>query len=1071
MKRKLLHLSLLTIVLGLAGLIIASGYSGVSSTGEDKTDDYGVLQAADYLHQMRSNQVTGEIDPADVLAARLQAEQGHFKSGNAIGLEWIEMGPDNAPGRVRALIFDKNDETRKTLIAASVTGGLWKTTNLGSTWNKINLENQNLYVSYLAQTSDGSAIYAGTGEAFCTEEDTYYGGQVGQGLFKSTDGDTFTLVPETAPEIAAQNDTVDWAYINKITIHGSRVYVATNTGLFYSDNGNDNWLKANEYYHDTMTYNVSIAIDSTVMCDAFEVVGNEIIMENPQLNSAEVVETSYEKVAQPPMRTVMEFGKVSCTDVAVGNDGTVVATFKDMVYIAPGGNDMVFTNKSGTPSNPNLITREDRDFATTLIAVDTLGNTASRTVNFEEMTDYVPDPADGRPSPLAVSGSTFPDRAKVAFAPSDETGDIIYAVSTQGGFLYNAYLSEDKGETWQIIMPGGSNTLTPFDGTACFNNVFEVFPNDPYKVLLGGQFMWLGQRIGGTTGYFDWGLGPITAFLPVGHHIYAFQPGSSSKLAVATNRGVYYGSVGSGTAEFNGINRNLAITQSYTVGITGLRQKVVTGTQGDGNWYVSGEGNTEKAGTKFDFATGGSVLISLINPEAFVYSNSTGAIERSEDEGANTSFNFEAPSSNLFITPMSLWESFDSENSRDSVTFINNNDTTYRQGDVLIMRSANRGFDLDTGYPFTYVLEQDSLVKGDSIRVKDIIQAKLFVATHNTVYLTKDVIRFDKDTDWWQIATVQTAYGQPSCMAYSSDADYLFVGTSTGKIIRISNIALAYDYDRADLRSPFSIIATDLIEIPEFDGRFITSIAVDQNNPENILVTLGNYGNEEYVYKSNNALASPVANVQFSDITANLPKMPVYSSVIEMNDSNIAIIGTEYGVYTTSNLQSGDIEWAADNSGVGIIPVFQLKQQTVFKDRFVLESDDPGIPPLVYYRVNNWGDIYMATYGRGIFRTEAFHVVGVDEPIDNAKTLVTDVVIYPNPVSERANIAFTLQHQANVVVSVYNLSGMLVKEYTPGRLQSGLHEMQVDCSKMTTGGYVVMVRAGNEVFSSKFIVR
>lgn len=1071
MKRKLLHLSLLTIVLGLAGLIIASGYSGLSSPGEHKTDDYGILQSADYLHQMRSNQVTGEIDPADVLAARLQAEQGNFKSGNALGLEWIDMGPDNAPGRIRALIFDKNDETGKTLIAASVTGGLWKTTNLGATWNKINLENQNLYVSYLAQTSDGSTIYAGTGEAFCTDEDTYYGGQVGQGLFKSTDGDNFTLVSETAPEITAQNDTVDWAYINRITIHGSRVYVATNTGLYYSDNGNDNWLKANQYYHDTMTYNVSIAIDSTVMCDAFEEVGGDIIMENPQFNAAEVEETFYEKVPQTPMRSIMEFGKVSCTDVVVGNDGTVLATFKDMVYIAPGGDDMVFTNKSGTPSNPNLITREDRDYTTTLIAVDTLGNTASRTVNFEEMTNYVADPADGRPSPLAVSATTNPGRAKVAFAPSDETGDIIYAVSTQGGFLYNAYLSEDKGETWQIILPGGSSTLRPFNGTACFNNVFVVFPNDPYKVLLGGQFMWLGQRIGGTTGYFDWGLGPITAFLPVGHHIYAFQPGTSSKLAVATNRGVYFGTVGSGTTDFNGINRNLAITQSYTVGITGLRKKVVTGVQGDGNWYISGDGNTERAGEKFDFATGGSVKISLINPEAFVYSNSTGAIERSEDEGDNTSFNFEAPGSNLFITPMAMWESFDSENSRDSVTFYNNNDTTYRQGDVLICRSDNRGFDLDSGYPFTYVLEQDSLVQGDSVRVKDIIQAKLFIATHNMVYLTKDVIKFDKDTEWWQLAQVETAYGQPSCMAYSKDADNLFIGTKAGKILRISNIALAYDYDRADFRSPFSIIATDLIEIPELEGRFITSIAVDQNNPENILVTLGNYGNEGYVYKSNNALASPATNVQFTDITANLPKMPVYSSVIEMNDSNIALIGTEYGVYTTSNLQSGDLEWAADRSGVGIIPVFQMKQQTVFKDKFILESDDPTTPPLEYYRVNNWGDIYMATYGRGVFRTEAFHVVGVDDLEANTDKPVMNVVIYPNPVSETANVSFTLQHQADVVVSVYNLSGMLVKEYRPGRLHSGLHEVSVDCSEMTTGGYVVMVRAGNKVFSNKFIVK
>jgi hypothetical protein len=1066
MKRKLLQLSLLTIVFGLAGLIVASGYVGSDQPASVKSDNCEIAAATEYLLQIKSNQITGKIDPFDVLTAREQAETLHLKSGNALGLEWIAVGPDNAPGRVRALIFEQSDPTARTIVAAGVTGGLWKTTNLGSTWNKINIANQNLYVSALVQAPDGT-IYAGTGEYFCTEAETYVGGLVGQGMFKSTNGDEFTLIAETKPTITAANDTVDWAYVNKIAVDktSGRVYAATNTGLWYSDNGNNGWAKVTQYYHDTMIYNVAIAIDSTVNCDSFVVDGNNIIMNNPQFNTAQVVQTAYNKQAQPPHRTVMTFGKVNCSDVEVANDGTVAATFGDLVYIAPGGSNLIFTNKSGTPTNPTLITSEDRDYTTTLIAVDTLGNSANRTITFNQVTPFVPDPALDRPSPLANN----PGRSQLAFAPSDASGNIIYAVSTMAGFLFNVYLSEDKGETWEIVFPGGSTTLRPFNGTACYNNVFEVFPDNPYRVLLGGNFMWLGQRVEGTTGYFDWGLGPVTAFLPVGHHVYAFQPGTTNKLAVGTNRGISYGKVELGATEFTRINRNFAITQSYTVGTGGLKKRVLTGTQGDGTWYISGEGNTAQAGTKIEASNGGTCLITTMNPDAFIYSTSSGIIERSDDQGQNTSFNFNPPATNLFITPMALWEEYESENSRDSITFKALD--TYYKGDVLIARSLNPGFGLDAGYPFNHILEADSLVEGDSIRIKDIIQSKLFIAAQNFVWMTKDAVKFGQEPEWFQIAAVVAAYGQPTAIAYSNDADYLFVGTRNGTILRIGNIALAYNYERADIRSPFCVISTDVIQKPEFAGRFITSISVDKNNSNHMIVTLGNYGNENYVYRTTNALASPSTGISFTSITGNLPKMPVYSSIIEMKNSNIAVIGTEYGVYTTPDLGSGTVSWTPENSGVGIIPVFQIRQQAIYKDEFIIYSNDPTTPPLIYPRVDNWGAIYIATYGRGIFRDETYGIVGINELKKPSSSFVSQVNIVPNPVTSDAKFTFELNRSADVTLMIYNLNGQVVKKLNAGMLSTGNHNITMNCADLQSGAYIVKIAAGQDVLSSKMIVQ
>lgn len=1061
MKRKLLQLSFLVLIFAMAGLFVAFAYTGNQQPGSSKNAKTDFERATEYLQQMRNNQITGEINPFDVLNARQQAEKMYFKSGKAFDLDWLELGPDNAPGRVRALIFDNRDETAKTLIAAGITGGLWKTTNLGATWKKINVVNQNLYVSSLAQSADGT-IYVGTGEYFCTTNETYFGGLVGTGIYKSTNSDEFTLIEETKPSITALTDTVDWAYINKLVVskNSGRIFAATNTGLWYSDNG-DSWTKVTQYYHDTLTYNVTISIDSTVKCDSFIVEGNNIIMNNPQMNKAVVDTVSYEKTKQTPIRTVMSFAKINCTDVEVGGDGTVAATFGDMVFTA-NSNDLIFTNRSGTPSNPNLITREDRDYTTRLIAVDTLNNTADRTVTFNQITNFVADPALGRPSPL----SNNPSRANVAFAPNDPSGDILYAVSTMAGYLYNVYLSEDKGETWRTIFPGGSNTLKPFNGTACYNNTFEVFPDDNYKVLLGGQTMWMGTQVG-NGGFFDWGLGPITASLPSGHHVYAFQPGTNNKLVVATNLGIYYGTLGVAYNQFTEISRNLTITQCYTVATGGLKRKVLTGTQGDGTWYISGLGNTPQYGEKIDGGHGGSCVISIINPNAFIFSSSTGTIQRSDDEGQNASMNFSAPSTTLFITPIAFWEDFKSENSRDSITFKARQD--YKAGDVILCRSKNPGFGLDAGYPFDYVLETD-LAEGDSIRIKDIIQSKLFVANQNTVYLTKDGVKFGKESEWWQIASLVTANGQPTAIAYSKDANYLFIGTKAGFIYRISNIAHAYDYERADIRSPYCIISTDVIQIPEFENRFITSISVDPNNSNNIIVTLGNYGNEGYVYRSTNALASPWTGITFVDITGNMPKMPVYSSLIEMKDSNKAIIGTEYGIYTTDEIGKADVTWTAENQGIGLIPVFQIKQQKIYKDEYVVPSEDPSQPPLVYPRVDNYGSIYIATFGRGTYRADRF-MVGIDDIIPTSNKNIETLNIYPNPVDRNTTLSFNLNRNSNIQISIYNLSGLLVNTLNAGTYYAGFNSVTLDCSRLTSGAYLIKIDAENEIMTAKMIVR
>jgi len=123
-----------------------------------------------------------------------QAEQGGFGSRDA-GIEpdsWTSRGPSNIGGRTRSLIIHPND--RNTLFAGSVSGGIWKSTNGGTTWNVINDRLPNLAIGSLAfDPKNPQIIYAGTGEG------VFNGDAIGGiGIYKSTDGgNTWAIMPST----------------------------------------------------------------------------------------------------------------------------------------------------------------------------------------------------------------------------------------------------------------------------------------------------------------------------------------------------------------------------------------------------------------------------------------------------------------------------------------------------------------------------------------------------------------------------------------------------------------------------------------------------------------------------------------------------------------------------------------------------------------------------------------------------------------------------------------------------------------------------------------------------------
>ncbi len=696
---------------------------------------------------------------------------------------------------------------------------------------------------------------------------------------------------------------------------------------------------------------------------------------------------------------------------------------------------------------------------------------------------------------------------RIEFAIPPTNNDMIYAlVVTSGGALFNVYRSVDRGATWVIVGPGGSPNFNVFNsgngitaGIGLISAVIEVFPDDPYHLLVGGRDMWEGIKIL-DSGYYQWTLKSSSStswlsplFMWPGQNVYKFTPGSSKTFFIGTSGGISKGIADPVLYQFQFMNRDYIASQFYTVGYTGEKKNVLGGAQEIGTIYIDGVSNpsdnmrgkdiwTSQSGLP-NGKTGGYCAMSTIYQTAVIYSRYPHPakndiletfVRRNEfgggpDWSANMfSGNY---SSTAFLSPFLLYENFEDYQTKDSVGMkITRN---YPAGSQIWVESNNGK------RPFKYITPV-ALSIGDSIVVPDIITARFFIAGDNRVLFTKQIIQFNVAPSWWVIS--DKAHGgvedKPQCMAYSSDANHIFVGTDKGNLYRISNIKYAYNQETADVASPYCVISTMRIPI-YLPGttteitQVITSVSVDPNDDKKVIITLGNYGNQHYVFYSDNALdETPVfRSVQGDPGNGGLPQMPAYSSLIEMDPgNNLVFVGTEYGIYVTNDIASTNPTWVAENNNIGGVPVFMLKQQTIRKGNDTIPFVNVDTTYVIHHGVNNYGVIYGATYGRGLISLDAFQKpVGVYEPGNSNKE--SGFRIYPNPARDRVTATFETTATAEVEIDIFNLTGKMVRSINLGTMPEGKHDAIMNCGNFSAGTYIMRLRTGSQYSSSKFIVQ
>lgn len=154
-------------------------------------------------------------------------------------LQWRNVGPDNISGRCTDVWGIKGDTN--IIYATFATGGLWKTTDAGKTWNSLFDKYGTINFGTMAiAESNHNTLYAGTGEA-----NIFRASMPGIGMFKSTDAG------KTWQHIGLENTST----IARVVIHPTNpniVYVAASgnewsynpdRGVYQTTDGGKTWKK------------------------------------------------------------------------------------------------------------------------------------------------------------------------------------------------------------------------------------------------------------------------------------------------------------------------------------------------------------------------------------------------------------------------------------------------------------------------------------------------------------------------------------------------------------------------------------------------------------------------------------------------------------------------------------------------------------------------------------------------------------------------------------------------------------------------------------------------------------
>jgi len=91
--------------------------------------------------------------------------------------------------------------------------------------------------------------------------------------------------------------------------------------------------------------------------------------------------------------------------------------------------------------------------------------------------------------------------------------------------------------------------------------------------------------------------------------------------------------------------------------------------------------------------------------------------------------------------------------------------------------------------------------------------------------------------------------------------------------------------------------------------------------------------------------------------------------------------------------------------------------------------------------------------------------------IDEQEANAFGLNVYPNPASSNVNVAFNLNNESDVNVTVTDLTGKVIAVNNLGTQAAGAHKVNLDTQAFAKGVYVVKFSANNVVSTQRLVIR
>ncbi len=599
-----------------------------------------------------------------------------------------------------------------------------------------------------------------------------------------------------------------------------------------------------------------------------------------------------------------------------------------------------------------------------------------------------------------VWGGT-PGRISLAIANSNSNFIYAMAANASTNRTLSIVQSKDKGQTWTRIVTGSTPYVDILGndllGQGDYDNVTAVDPDDAEHAYFGGVDLW------------DWtptaGIAPISLsfasitspkYVHSDNHAIVWDLKTTPATMYIGNDGGVFKSLDKGK-NFYASNHGYAVTQFYAVTAAYIKDDirnnwvVAGGSQDNGTWVIDGLGNTFQSGIK---TKGG--------------------------DGFYAELSQKVPGYAIFSTYDSDLSSF--------LKFISRDNDFSQKYDQTFYNDRVAAFCKDSGVFNTPFMLWET-------PTHDSISMFLFAAK-GAAWLAKDIYQdLSKVPAWYRVMNFN---GEGTCVDISTDGNTALIGTNNGAVYKVDSIRTKGIFD--SVSATLSNVNISLVFTAP--GRYVNGVSFCKSDKNKAVVTLGNYGNTEYVYYSSN-LNSPTP--AFPPIQGNLPKIPVYDAEFLWDDPSVLVLGTEKGIYVSRNFSTGTPTYTSENNGMANVPVFQIRQ----------------------YKFNNWkgSRFYIATHGRGFYQSTTYAHTGISQAKEDQNTLG----IFPNPAKTTVTLSFDAKLSSKARISLYSMTGQLIKteeiSTTSGRNNYGFY---VDV--IPNGNYITVVNHDGIIESLKLII-